>query len=204
MYFDLACVYYQTQIQHHQQVETKTNYNSIHDSKYSYNSYKKIVSANSRNSGVEIVEGQPKKSNKCDLCYRISSFLKAAMGKEKSVDTSGSSESDLTSTTDDSEKGLFKLRREIGLVEGAAITVGSIIGSGIFISPKGVVESVGSVGLSLVVWVASGILSVIGAICYAELGTSFPDSGGEYHYLRLAFGDIPAFLFMWSSNVIFV
>jgi len=64
------------------------------------------------------------------------------------------------------------------------------------------VENVGSVGLSLIIWIASGIVSLIGSVCYAELGTSLPDSGGDYHYLFEAFGPLPAFLFVWTSAAV--
>lgn len=65
-----------------------------------------------------------------------------------------------------------RLKRELGLLDGCSIIIGIIVGSGIFVSPKGVLQNVGSVGMSLFVWVASGLLSLIGAICYAELGMS--------------------------------
>lgn len=75
---------------------------------------------------------------------------------------------------------------------------------GIFVSPKGVILQVGSVGASLAVWVACGFLSLAGALCYAELGTTYPGSGGTYLYLKLAFGPVPAFLFLWTTVAISV
>lgn len=63
-----------------------------------------------------------------------------------------------------------KMKKELGLLEGCAIILGIIFGSGIFISPKGVIQEVNSPGASLVIWTLCGALSMIGALCYAELG----------------------------------
>ncbi|XP_059759924.1 B(0,+)-type amino acid transporter 1 isoform X2 [Balaenoptera ricei] len=91
------------------------------------------------------------------------------------------------------------LQKELGLFSGICIIVGTIIGSGIFISPKSVLSNMEAVGPCLIIWAACGILATLGALCFAELGTMITKSGGEYPYLMEAFGPIPAFLFSWTS-----
>ncbi|KAG7168870.1 Y+L amino acid transporter 2-like 5 [Homarus americanus] len=108
----------------------------------------------------------------------------------------------ITTSVESSTEENLQLKKELGLMDGVGIIVGIIIGSGIFVSPKGVVQFTGSVGMSLVVWGMSGLLSTVGALCYCELGTMIPRSGGDYAYIMEGFGSLPAFLYMWMALVI--
>ncbi|XP_049720231.1 asc-type amino acid transporter 1 isoform X2 [Elephas maximus indicus] len=94
------------------------------------------------------------------------------------------------------------LKKEIGLVSACTIIIGNIIGSGIFISPKGVLEHSGSVGLALFVWVLGGGITALGSLCYAELGVTIPKSGGDYAYVTEIFGGLAGFLLLWSAVLI--
>uniref|UniRef100_A0A670YQ02 b(0,+)-type amino acid transporter 1 n=1 Tax=Pseudonaja textilis TaxID=8673 RepID=A0A670YQ02_PSETE len=93
-------------------------------------------------------------------------------------------------------------QNKVGLISGICVIVGTVIGSGIFISPKSVLANIGAIGPCLVIWAACGVLATLGALCFAELGTMIPKSGAEYPYLLEAFGPIPAFLFSWSSLMV--
>lgn len=90
------------------------------------------------------------------------------------------------------------LLRTLGYRDLLMIFIGSVIGSGIFLVPGGVLrQSGGSVGITFAVWVAGGILSLLGALTYAELAAANPEAGGLYCYVRDAFGRFPAFLYGW-------
>ncbi|XP_058129974.1 Y+L amino acid transporter 2 [Anopheles ziemanni] len=104
----------------------------------------------------------------------------------------------------DSSSGGIKMKKELGLMDGVAIIVGVIVGAGIFVSPKGVLLYSGSIGQAIIVWILSGVLSMVGALCYAELGTMIPKSGGDYAYIGEAFGPLPAFLYLWVALLILV
>src|SRR5271157_27357 len=90
------------------------------------------------------------------------------------------------------------LLRELGVGQAAAIVVGTIIGSGIFLVPAEMMQAVGSARLVYLAWIVGGILSMAGAITYAELGAMKPQAGGEYVYIRDAYGPLPAFLYAWT------
>lgn len=82
--------------------------------------------------------------------------------------------------------------------EVVAMTVGIVIGAGIFRTPSLVAANTASTRMVVLAWVLGGVVSLIGALCYAELATAYPHTGGDYHYLRRAFGARLSFLFAWA------
>jgi amino acid transporter len=79
-----------------------------------------------------------------------------------------------------------------------ALIVGTVIGAGIFRTPSLVAANAGTEQVALLAWLAGGAVSLVGALCYAELATAYPHTGGDYHYIRRAFGRRLAFLFAWA------
>jgi basic amino acid/polyamine antiporter, APA family len=96
-------------------------------------------------------------------------------------------------------RAVTNLARVLSLRDLILIVIGTVIGSGIFLVPGSVLRQVdGHIGPMLLVWVAGGVLSLLGALTYAELGAMDPTAGGLYIYLRRAFGPLPAFLYGWT------
>ncbi|XP_061650295.1 b(0,+)-type amino acid transporter 1-like [Phyllopteryx taeniolatus] len=85
------------------------------------------------------------------------------------------------------------MKREIGLIGGVAFISGTMIGSGIFMSPQFVLAYTGSPGASLLIWALSGVVAMFAALSYTELGTVIPESGGEFIYILRIYGSCPAF-----------
>jgi len=109
------------------------------------------------------------------------------------------SETNSTAPTSSTSSREATLIRTLKLKDIYSLFIGSVIGSGIFLVPAVILRQVhGSVGLSLGVWIAGGLLSLLGALTYGELAAMNPAAGGLYVYIREAFGDLPAFLYGWT------
>ena len=93
------------------------------------------------------------------------------------------------------ERKKFELKKNFGLWSGVALIIGNIVGSGIFVSPVGVLKSVhGSIGVCLLVWVGCGVIAMMSALCYCELGASLQTSGGEVISFHAAYGPALSFI----------
>jgi APA family basic amino acid/polyamine antiporter len=95
-----------------------------------------------------------------------------------------------------------QLLRALGVSHATAIVVGTIIGSGIFLVPSEMMQAVGSAKLVYLAWFVGGLLSFFGALTYAELGAMKPEAGGEYVYVRDAYGPLGGFLYAWTTVLI--
>jgi APA family basic amino acid/polyamine antiporter len=92
-----------------------------------------------------------------------------------------------------------KLKRQLGLFDSSMMVIGIVIGSGIFMTTGLMADALPSASLILIVWILGGIQMIAGALTFAELGAAMPRAGGQYVYLREAFGRLPAFLFGWVA-----
>eukprot|EP00088_Acartia_fossae_P065772 TRINITY_DN811_c0_g1_i11.p1 TRINITY_DN811_c0_g1~~TRINITY_DN811_c0_g1_i11.p1 ORF type:complete len:489 (-),score=-32.03 TRINITY_DN811_c0_g1_i11:89-1555(-) len=122
------------------------------------------------------------------------------MGKEKNLEMDIIKENH--ALCDKNEDDQVELKPKMTLLNGVTVIVGSIIGSGIFVSPSGVLKETGSVNMSLMVWIISGVFSMIGAYCYAELGCMIKKTGADYAYIMVTFGKFLAFIRLWVECII--
>jgi len=102
------------------------------------------------------------------------------------------------------EKVPHQLIRQLGLFDSTMVLVGIVIGSGIFLTTGIMAKSIPSAPLILLAWMVGGLLTLAGALTYAELGAAFPEAGGQYVYLREAYGSMPAFLFGWVLFLVYM
>ncbi|NLC70931.1 MAG: amino acid permease [Desulfuromonadaceae bacterium] len=86
----------------------------------------------------------------------------------------------------------------LSVTDAMVIIIGVVVGAGIFRTPSLVAANSSSTSEALLFWLFGGVVSLIGALCYAELATAYPHSGGEYHFMTRAFGPLPGFLFAWA------
>lgn len=93
----------------------------------------------------------------------------------------------------------YTLKRDLGIWSAASIVVGTVIGSGIFLVPKTMILNVGTPAMVFGVWVFGGLLSLFGALSYAELAAALPEAGGEYVYLREAYGPFWGYIYAWTQ-----
>ncbi len=92
-----------------------------------------------------------------------------------------------------------ELKRVLGIWSAAAIVVGTVIGSGIFLVPSEMIKNVGTPWMVFSVWIFGGLLTLFGALSYAELAAAMPEAGGEYVYLREAYGPLWGFIYGWTQ-----
>jgi basic amino acid/polyamine antiporter, APA family len=95
-----------------------------------------------------------------------------------------------------------QLIRGLTLTDTTALVIGTVIGTGVFLKAAPMSQAVGTPMLVLAAWVAAGLLSLAGALTYAELGAMMPEAGGEYVYLRKSYGEASAFLFGWQRFIV--
>ena len=97
-----------------------------------------------------------------------------------------------------------KLKRQLGLFDSSMMVIGIVIGSGIFMTTGLMAEAIPSASLILLAWVLGGLQMLAGALTYAELGAAMPKAGGQYVFLREAYGQLPGFLFGWIAFVAYI
>ncbi len=95
------------------------------------------------------------------------------------------------------------LARRLGFTSAMMVVIGSVIGSGIFLTPQNVAAAVQVPGVMLFVWVLTGLLTLAGALTNAEIANEIPDAGGQYVFFRVLYGDLLAFLYGWTTFIVY-
>ena len=103
----------------------------------------------------------------------------------------------------DAGAGAPQLQRRLGFTSAVMVVIGSIIGSGIFLTPQDVAAAVQVPGIMIVVWILSGLLTLAGALTNAEIGSTIPEAGGHYTFFHILYGDLIAFLFGWATFIVY-
>jgi len=101
------------------------------------------------------------------------------------------------------DAGTPQLERRLGFTSAVMIVVGSMIGSGIFLTPQSVALAVPIPGIMIMVWILTGLLTLAGVLTNAEIGCAIPEAGGHYTFFRILFGDLIAFLFGWTTFIVY-
>src|SRR5215469_9969763 len=106
---------------------------------------------------------------------------------------------DQSSTSNTPQPGLV---RDLGAAHAASVVIGIVIGSGIFLVPAEMMKAAGSARVVFLAWIVGGLFSFCGAVTYAQLGAMKPQAGGEYVYIRDAFGPLAGFLCAWTWTIV--
>src|SRR6185369_12437385 len=131
-------------------------------------------------------------------CVTLVTRFQSASKKSVLVTKNRSPEKTMADSRLDGQETNTGFIRGLGLLDSTMIVAGSMIGSGIFIVSGGISKQVGAPGWLLVVWIVTGLLTLMGALCYGELAAMMPKAGGQYVYLREAFSPLWGFLYGWT------
>ena len=99
--------------------------------------------------------------------------------------------------------GEHSLARRLTLTHAIMVVIGSVIGSGIFLTPQNVAAAVGVPGIMIAVWILTGLLTLAGALTNAEVASIIPEAGGQYVFFRVTFGQLTAFLYGWTTFIVY-
>ena len=102
------------------------------------------------------------------------------------------------SATSETSANAPHFQQRLGLFDATSLVMGTMIGSGIFVTSQEIATNVGSAGWLMAIWVLAGIMTVLGALSYAELAAMYPKAGGQYIFLKEAYSPLWGFLYGWT------